>query len=377
MTSAPILLRSVTVSVDQHRAFSVFTDEVAAWWPTQSHGIFGPACGRVAFENGLIIERATDGEQVVWGEVLAWEPPDRLCFTWHPAHGRRLLRGRGPLRGHRLCHPGRDRAPWMGTLRRGSQRPPSRLHRTRNVGRRSSTTPTWRNRRRRRRPTLPATAYEAFYLEVAERGGFGAPPDGEGRAAHHRACRPQRLRHDRRDSVDPARHSDHLRERHLSGSRRPRGAHREVCRRPQRPGGPRERLCSNASPSWGASAPTNALLRWPAGCITTEPPSWTPNARGRRSPSRCRRPGTCRRTPASSAALRPEPQTRYSARTNNTRARSRRSSRRRPSGANRIPYSACRAELIAVASLVSAASTHGSETPLLSEWRSTLDHPAW
>jgi uncharacterized protein YndB with AHSA1/START domain len=367
MTSAPIL-RSVTVSVDQHRAFSVFTDEVAAWWPTQSHGIFGPACGRVAFENGLIIERATDGEQVVWGEVLAWEPPDRLCFTWHPgrtADDSSEVEVRfvdtGSATRVEIEHRGWERFGAEASARRRGYIGPGTwgavLEHYADVA----------------EPTTDAadllslaTAYEAFYLE-AERGGFGAPPDGEWdalRTIAHVALNDyamtavtQSILHGTPTTFenvicqDPAVLEAHI-ERY-AGDLSALVDHGEVVQQ-------------RFSPSWGASAPTNALLRWPAGCITTEPSSWTPNARGRRSPSRCRRPGTCRRTPASWPRCAPEPQTRYSARTNNTRARSRRSSRRRPSGANRIPYSACRAELIAVASLVSAASTHGSETPLLS-----------
>ena len=179
MTSAPIL-RSVTVSVDQHRAFSVFTDEVAAWWPTQSHGIFGPACGRVAFENDLIIERATDGEQVVWGEVLAWEPPDRLCFTWHPgrtADDSSEVEVRfvdtGSATRVEIEHRGWERFGAEASARRRGYIGPGTwgavLEHYADVA----------------EPTTDAAdllalaaAYEAFYLE-AERGGFGAPPEGE------------------------------------------------------------------------------------------------------------------------------------------------------------------------------------------------------
>ncbi len=179
MTSAPIL-RSVTVSVDQHRAFSVFTDELGAWWPTQSHGIFGPACGRVAFEHGLLIERATDGEQVVWGEVLAWEPPHRLCFTWHPGRAAddasevevRFV-DTGSATRVEIEHRGWERFGAQATARRRGYIGPG----------------TWgavlEHYADVTEPTTDAadllalaTAYEAFYLE-AERGGFGAPPDGE------------------------------------------------------------------------------------------------------------------------------------------------------------------------------------------------------
>jgi uncharacterized protein YciI len=38
----------------------------------------------VAFENGEIVERASDGRQTVWGSVTRWEPGASVAFTWHP-----------------------------------------------------------------------------------------------------------------------------------------------------------------------------------------------------------------------------------------------------------------------------------------------------
>ncbi len=83
MTTAPIL-RSAWVNRSQVESFRIFTDEIGAWWPLPTHGLFGPLAGAVHFRNGKLIEQAIDGSEVVWAEVSAWEPPERLVLAWHP-----------------------------------------------------------------------------------------------------------------------------------------------------------------------------------------------------------------------------------------------------------------------------------------------------
>jgi uncharacterized protein YndB with AHSA1/START domain len=83
-TTAPPVLRSVTVGVDADRAFEVFTRRIADWWPLQAYSCFGEEAAGVIFEGERIVERSKSGEEAVWGEVLAWEPPSRIAFTWHP-----------------------------------------------------------------------------------------------------------------------------------------------------------------------------------------------------------------------------------------------------------------------------------------------------
>ena len=84
-TAAP-LLRTVTVAVPVERAFEVFTRRVGDWWPLRTHGCFEEDSAGVTFESGRLVERSKAGDEAVWGEVLAWEPPTRIAFTWHPGY---------------------------------------------------------------------------------------------------------------------------------------------------------------------------------------------------------------------------------------------------------------------------------------------------
>ena len=39
-----------------------------------------------AFRDGRLIETGPAGDEVAWGEVLAWVPPRLLRMTWHPGY---------------------------------------------------------------------------------------------------------------------------------------------------------------------------------------------------------------------------------------------------------------------------------------------------
>ena len=74
----------MTVAVDAERAFEVFTRRIGDWWPLQRYSCFEEDATGVVFEGERIVERSKSGEEAVWGEILAWEPPFRIAFTWHP-----------------------------------------------------------------------------------------------------------------------------------------------------------------------------------------------------------------------------------------------------------------------------------------------------
>jgi uncharacterized protein YndB with AHSA1/START domain len=80
--------KSVTVNAPIEHAFEVFTEGISSWWPLKTHSIKEDLADEVVFETkpaGRIYERWHGGNEN-WGEVLAWEPPRRVVFSWHPGH---------------------------------------------------------------------------------------------------------------------------------------------------------------------------------------------------------------------------------------------------------------------------------------------------
>lgn len=84
------LRKTVEVAAPPERAFRLFTEGIAEWWPLATHSVGAERAEAVIFEpgaGGRILERTLDGEEHVWGTVTVWEPPGRVAFTWHPGRG--------------------------------------------------------------------------------------------------------------------------------------------------------------------------------------------------------------------------------------------------------------------------------------------------
>ena len=78
------LVVEFAVAVPPEHAFDVWTRRCALWWP-RSHTLSGDPAA-ITFEprtGGRIVERAPDGTEHAWGEVLEWLPPTRLRLLWH------------------------------------------------------------------------------------------------------------------------------------------------------------------------------------------------------------------------------------------------------------------------------------------------------
>lgn len=76
--------RTLLVPVGDARAFELFTEEMATWWPREYTwaGEVLEAIGIEPRAGGHCFERGPHGFECHWGRVLVWEPPHRLVFTW-------------------------------------------------------------------------------------------------------------------------------------------------------------------------------------------------------------------------------------------------------------------------------------------------------
>jgi uncharacterized protein YndB with AHSA1/START domain len=83
------VFKSIRVRVPIERAFSVFVEQMETWWPATHH------IGNTPFEaifveprvGGRWYERNAEGKQCDWGTVLVWDPPHKVCFSWHVGPG--------------------------------------------------------------------------------------------------------------------------------------------------------------------------------------------------------------------------------------------------------------------------------------------------
>jgi uncharacterized protein YndB with AHSA1/START domain len=79
-----VVRRHIVVEAPIERAFSVFTERFGDFKPPE-HNLLGVAIAETVFEpkvGGHIYDRAVDGSECHWARVLAYEPPDRVVFSW-------------------------------------------------------------------------------------------------------------------------------------------------------------------------------------------------------------------------------------------------------------------------------------------------------
>jgi len=83
-TSDTSIQNSIVVDAPIERAFSVFTDDFGSFKPRE-HNMLQVDIAETVFEphvGGNIYDRGVDGSECRWARVLAFEPPNRVVFSW-------------------------------------------------------------------------------------------------------------------------------------------------------------------------------------------------------------------------------------------------------------------------------------------------------
>ena len=83
-TEQTSIRKHVVVEAPIERAFKVFTEDFSRIKPPE-HNMLGAEISEVVFEprvGGRIFDRGVDGSEFAWARILAYEPPNRLLFSW-------------------------------------------------------------------------------------------------------------------------------------------------------------------------------------------------------------------------------------------------------------------------------------------------------
>src|SRR4051794_41645500 len=83
-TEATVVRRQVVVDAGITQAFTAFTERFGDFKPPE-HNLLAAPIAETVFEprvGGHIYDRAVDGSEWRWARILAFEPPDRVVFSW-------------------------------------------------------------------------------------------------------------------------------------------------------------------------------------------------------------------------------------------------------------------------------------------------------
>ena len=82
--AASSIRHEIVVGAPIERAFSTFTNDFGAFKPRE-HNLLDVELAETVFEprvGGHVYDRGVDGSECRWARVLAYEPPDRVVFSW-------------------------------------------------------------------------------------------------------------------------------------------------------------------------------------------------------------------------------------------------------------------------------------------------------
>jgi uncharacterized protein YndB with AHSA1/START domain len=75
---------SIVVEAPIEQAFRVFTEDFGSFKPPE-HNMLQVEIAETVFEprvGGHLYDRGVDGSECRWARVLAYEPPERVVFSW-------------------------------------------------------------------------------------------------------------------------------------------------------------------------------------------------------------------------------------------------------------------------------------------------------
>lgn len=79
-----VVRREIVVNAPISSAFATFTQRFGDFKPPE-HNLLSSPIAETVFEprvGGNIVDRAADGSECRWARILAYEPPDRVVFSW-------------------------------------------------------------------------------------------------------------------------------------------------------------------------------------------------------------------------------------------------------------------------------------------------------
>lgn len=79
-----VVRKQVVVDGPVELAFATFTQRLGDFKPPE-HNLLGVPVAETVFEprvGGHIYDRGVDGTECRWARVLAYDPPDRVVFSW-------------------------------------------------------------------------------------------------------------------------------------------------------------------------------------------------------------------------------------------------------------------------------------------------------
>lgn len=83
--SPGVVHKTILVQCPIEVAFRVWTEQIDRWWP-KGHSRSGDPGTLVALERqvgGRLYERTAGGVEYTWGQVLIWNPPRHLAYSWY------------------------------------------------------------------------------------------------------------------------------------------------------------------------------------------------------------------------------------------------------------------------------------------------------